>query len=233
MDKRLANSRKDCVAVPLLLCLASPALAHAPYELPERVLTDTSGRTLQLVKRYTDGILFADPVQLIVRDSRGAALAETQAGRDVGVLCWRGRACVVYRYDGSMPLAPDDVWRLHDGALVRTDSTILLMLGVVAPLWNHWLGYLIAIGLFFSHFAAVTRVWQWRRTAARGVVLVALGIFAPAFLLLWLYALIGLSELSLTLATLVIGAVAFLSPSVRRVLTSPGDRLEEMLGGAG
>lgn len=233
MDKRLGNSRREWVAVPLLLCLASPALAHAPYERLERVFTDTSGRTLQLVKRYTDGIIFADPVQLIVRDSSGATLAETQAGRDVGVLCWRGRTCVVYRYDGSMPLAPDDVWRLHDGALVRTDSTILLMLGVVAPLWSHWLGYLIAIGLFFLPFAVVTRVWQWRRKGARGFVLVVLGILGPVFLLLWLYALVGLSELSLPLAALVIGVVAFLSRSGRRVLTSPGDRLEEMLGGVG
>jgi hypothetical protein len=208
-------------------------VAHAPYERLERTFTDTSGRTLHLVKRYTDGIIFADPVQLIVRDSSDATLAETQAGRDVGVLCWGGRTCVVFRYDGSMPLVPSDMWMLREGLLDRTDSFLMLMLGVVAPLWSHWLGYLIAIGLFLLPFAVLRRLAKRRRTVPRAVLLVALSVLGPVFLLLWLYAVVGLSELSLTLAASVIGVVAFMSRNVRRAVMSPGETLEEVLGRAG
>src|SRR5262249_18619831 len=67
--------------------LAWPVYAHAPYEHAQATVTDPAGRRLQVVARYTDGIIGADPVTVMVRDAAGMTVAETESARDAIVRC--------------------------------------------------------------------------------------------------------------------------------------------------
>ena len=64
------------------LACATDAQAHPPYERLAATITDSSGQTLQVVARYTGGILGTDPVTIVVRDAAGKTVAETERARD-------------------------------------------------------------------------------------------------------------------------------------------------------
>jgi hypothetical protein len=135
-----------CAAVVIALCAPASALAHPPYEHLERVIVDDRGRQLRLVLSYVDGIGLSDPLKLVVRDSDGRTIAETERGRTISVICVRSRACVVFVYDMISPL-PSHTLRLHDnGRLEETQSVMLAVLGVIAPLWSDAWGYVVTIG---------------------------------------------------------------------------------------
>lgn len=198
------------------LCLAcpNPASAHPPYEHPERVITDKDGRSLHLVKSYVDGILFTDPVKLVVRDADDRTVVETEYGRDLSVVCWRSRPCVVFRYDGVAPVLPANVWRLEGGKLHDARSPVLLALGVVAPLWDHAGGYVFS---FISLDVPLLVLWLLVRSPGsrlRTLLLTLVGLAAVPYLGIWLYAVTLLSYLSLPLVVAACagaGAAVFLA----------------------
>lgn len=195
--------RTGTVLAVLCLTCAPSAKAHAPYEHAERVITDKDGRALHLVKSYVDGIFFTDPVKLVVRDADDRAVVETEYGRDVSVVCWDPRSCVVFRYDGVTPVFPTNIWRLEDGQLHDSRSAGLAALGVVAPLWDHAGGYAFS---FLSLGVPVLVLWllvrspeSWRRTLLLSVVSLA----TVPYLFIWLYTITLLSYLSLPLVVVV------------------------------
>jgi hypothetical protein len=217
-----------------LLCLAWPnsAAAHPPYEHPERVVTDKDGRTLHLVKSYVDGIFFTDPVKLVVRDADDRMVAETEYGRDLSVLCWRSRPCVVFRYDGLTPVVPTNIWRLEGGELRDARSAALLALGIVAPLWDHAGGYAFSI---VSLAVPLLVLWLLIRSAdsrRRTLLLTITGLASIPYVVMWLYSVTLLSYLSLPLVV-VVGATAgggvFLA---RRALLKAGVAESSLVGAA-
>jgi hypothetical protein len=85
-----------------------------------------------------------DPVKLVIRDADDRTVLETEYGRDLSIVCWPFRACVVYRYDGLTPILPQNVWRLEGRRLVEARSPALMVLGVFAPLREHAGGYVFS-----------------------------------------------------------------------------------------
>lgn len=180
----------------ILFADASPARAHPPYEHLERVITDESGRQLQVFKSYTYGIFFTDPVTLVIRDADDRTVADTDYGRNVAMVCWRGAACAVFRYDGFWSVLPEGVWRLERDRLVAADSRWLAALAVIAPLWDDAAGYAI---MFATVAIPGVGLWLFRQPRSRaGQVLLALAVILAGFYaLLWLYAVALLSRLLL------------------------------------
>ena len=194
-----------------VLAMPIPAMAHSPYEHLERVATDNSGRPLYLYKSYTDGIFFTDPVKLVVRDAEDRMVADTEYGRDISVICWRSRPCVVFRYDGFVPLLPENIWRLENGQLQATRSAGLVVLGVIAPLWTNALGYLLSVFALGAPFPILWLLLRSRRSDGRNAFMAVLGVgmvlCTALGLGLWLYVVVFLSYLSLPLVV-VTGAVS-------------------------
>jgi hypothetical protein len=197
------------------LCLAWPnsARAHPPYEYPERVITDRDGRSLHLVKSYVDGIFFTDPVKLVVRDPDDRTVVETEYGRDLSVVCWRSRPCVVFRYDGVASVLPTNIWRLEGGQLRDIRSPGLVALGTVAPLWDHAGGYVFSFILLGGPFLVIWLLLRSPKSRVRTLLLAVVGTAAVPYLAIWLYTVTLLSYLSLPLVIVVCatgGGVLFL-----------------------
>jgi hypothetical protein len=206
------------------------ASAHEPYEMPAAVLVDSSGERFNVVKRYTDGIVFTDPVRLVVRNAQGATVAETDAGRDISLLCPTERRCVAFRYDGLMPVVPEDVWWLEGSEVRKAQSVLLTLAGVVVPLWDHWLGYLLALGFLWVPLVALRRAWARPTTAVNGVLLVVVGLSASGIWLACLYVVVLLSYLSLPLVAALSLGVSFVGRRLRRRRAAPSlvhERAEE------
>jgi hypothetical protein len=180
----------------MLFADASPARAHPPYEYLERVITDESGRQLQVFKSYTDGIFFTDPVTLVIRDANDRTVADTGYSRNVAMACWRGAACAVFRYDEFWSVLPERVWRLERDTLVASDSRWLAAIGVIAPLWDDAAGYAV---MFATIAFPAIGLWLFRQTRSRaGQVLLALAAILTGFYaLMWLYTVALLSRLLL------------------------------------
>jgi hypothetical protein len=194
------------------MAAASPVLAHPPYEHLERVVTDDSGQSLYLSKSYVDGIFFTDPVKLVVRDRDERTVVETEYGRDLSVVCWPPRPCVVFRYEGTMPVLPQNVWRFHGGQLQQTRSPGLIALGVVAPLWDHVSGYLFSFVWLGVPFLVLWPLWRSHRSTPRPALVSVVSMGAVLYVVIWLYTVVLLSYLSLPLviAVCVTGGVLLL-----------------------
>jgi hypothetical protein len=201
----------------LLTCGAS-VQAHPPYESPVTTLRAPDGSPVSVVKRYTDGLFFTDPVQVLLRDGQGGTLAESDAGRDVSVVCLTEQRCIAFRYDGLMPVIPEDVWRIEGRTVQKVDSLVLTAVGVVVPLWDHWLGYLIAVLLLVIPWAALKRSWARPATPANGCVVAVVGLSAAGLWILWLYGVVLLSYLSLPLVAAVTISLAFAWRRIRATL---------------
>ena len=209
-----------------LLLFSATAAAHPSYERVDRILIDKTGQEVHIVKYYIDGIAFTDPVRLIVRDQAGVILAETDFGRDVSVICWTASDYLVFRYDGFFPVWPRDVWILCGSSLVRTDSLLLYLLGVVVPFWDHWRGYLTALGVFLIPFGAHRLVKLVKPVILRKVLLVCIYVLGGFLLLSWLYIVVALSYLSLPLCAGLIGIVLYLLRKVSIRVVLPMGRQE-------
>lgn len=194
----------------LVVLIPTTASAHPPYESRVRVVTDSDGHELEVVKSYDDGVFFTDPVKLVVRHPRGKTVAETDYGRAITVVCAFSSKCVVFRYDGLMPILPQDVWWLGEGNLSTSNSLALRLLGVAAPLWDNGLGYLFAVGLFFLPLAVLRVAWS-RPTSINGLLVALVGLSATVLLLLiWLYVVVLLSSLLLPLVVILIATLSVL-----------------------
>lgn len=102
-------AQRAIVALTATLLAMSIVWAHPPYERVSRSLGDTSTGQVTLIKSYVDGIVFTDPVKLVVRNREGGTVSETEYARDLAILCWSSVACTVFQYDGFLPLAPSKV----------------------------------------------------------------------------------------------------------------------------
>ena len=214
------------VAAALALALPSVLAAHPPYEIPERVLTGEDGRTYRLMRSYVDGIFFSDPVKLVVRDEEDRALAQTEYGRYVAVICPDSPRCLVFLYDGLGPVLPDEVWRLQDGRLTDARTVKTVLLGSVVPLWSHTGAYLFSI---LTLAAPLLVLWLALRNAWPLWLTVCLVVALLPYLALWLYFVVLLSAVSLPVVVLVCAAVVGALFGVTHLATRIGVR-EETLG---
>lgn len=224
IDRRGLKRTGQLGIVLVVLCLAgaSKANAHPPYEHPVRTITGPDGRSLHLVKSYVDGIFFTDPVKLVVRDADDRTIAETEYGRDVSVVCWRSRPCVVFRYDGVVPVFPSNTWRLEGTHLREAHSAALVAIGVVAPLWDHTAGYVIScvsLGVPLFIFWIVSQSPPSKR---RALLLAIGGVTAVPYLGIWLYTITLLSDLSLPLVIGVCATGAGVVVVARKAAVSAG-----------
>jgi hypothetical protein len=231
---RTAWGHRSRIATALAsFCLAWPntAGAHPPYEEPERVITDGNGRSLRLVKSYVDGIFFTDPVKLVIRDADDRTVAETEYGRDLSVVCWRTRPCVVFRYDGLGSVVPSNVWRLDGGQLQDARSPALVALGIVAPLWDHAGGYAFSIVSLAIPLLVIWPLVRSPDSRRRTLLLAVTGLASVAYFGVWLYTVALLSYLSLPLVIVAAagaGAGAFL---VRKTLLRAGVPQQRLVSG--
>ena len=179
--------------------LGSPVHAHAPYERVATTIARPDGKALTVVARYTDGIIGADPVTIIVRDPTGAKLAETGAMRDAIVRCPTYSQCRVFLYDPPFAVRPTQVLRLVDEGFV-TEQSWLTVSGTFLPLWHH-AGELLLSSIALAIVPAVGLLLARRRRT--GIMVAVWCIFGlAAFLWLWV------ALLALMLNTLRIDRVA-------------------------
>jgi hypothetical protein len=208
--------RASAVALVAVVMLTAAVSAHSPYERVERTLTDESGREFHLVKAFTDGIFMADPVKLILRDSGGTVLAETEYGRDVSVLCPNLRGCFAFRYDGLLFPWPPEIWRVEGPRLVRTTALWLWPVGVLLPLRDHSIEYLVALALLLVALAPFRVASSVPPGGLGGLVAVAIGLLGILLLFAWLYFVLLLSYLSLPHVALLIAAAIVCYRAIRR-----------------
>lgn len=207
--------QRAIVALTATLLAMSIVWAHPPYERVSRSLGDTSTGQVTLIKSYVDGIVFTDPVKLVVRNREGGTVSETEYARDLAILCWSSVACTVFQYDGFLPLAPSKVWRLSPAGLISESSAGLWLLGIVVPYFEHWLGYLIAVGSVLVPLAGLVTLRRRPAGAARSVMLWLVSIATLLLVPIWLYAIVALSDISLPLVVALLGmlvAVRFAFP---------------------
>lgn len=188
--------------------LAVPVYAHRPYEYVDASITDTSGRQLQLVKSFVDGIVLPDPCRVIIRDASGKDLDESPMRDDISIVCRTTSECLVIGYDASASvLFPIDVWRVTGSSLTPVEmSTRWRVAGMGLHVARNWFGYsaaLVASLLPMLAFLWGRHVpWRWIRLAVLGGIVLGSPIwlcivwFAVAFsylsmLLVGLFAVIA------------------------------------------
>ncbi|HEU0075595.1 MAG TPA: hypothetical protein VFS30_16455, partial [Dehalococcoidia bacterium] len=115
-----------------------PVYAHAPYEHVEAAVTDPGGRRLQVVARYTDGIIGADPVTVMIRDAAGVSVAETESARDAIVRCPSYDSCRVFLYEPPFSVFPRLVLRLEPSGFIAEAADRYWVMGALLPLWRHF-----------------------------------------------------------------------------------------------
>jgi hypothetical protein len=187
--------RRVLLAIALVAGVAAPSEAHRPYEGRPRTLTTASGR-IEVVQSYIDGLFFTDPAKIVVR-SRGRTIAETAYFRETSLLCSRTR-CYASVMDSPLRVVPDHVWIVSGEGLRSADTLVARLLAVPVHVWDHALGYAIALLVLAGSTAGLTRWWDRPPRTAVEALLTGSGRLASALvLLLWLYAVALLSELSL------------------------------------
>jgi hypothetical protein len=88
-----------------MLLVSTPAEAHRPYAAKIKMLEGPSGEPLILERLFGDGIFFADPVSLQVRNKKGAVIAWTPTAGRVAVFCPSIQFCWTFPYGILSPLA--------------------------------------------------------------------------------------------------------------------------------
>ena len=186
--------------------VASLALAHPPYEGRAIVLKGTDG-SVEVVKSYVDGIFFTDPVKIIVR-SPGHGHAETPYYRDASMACVTGR-CLVAASDSALLIVPQHVWLVDGTSLRPMDSLSIRLLGIAVHLWDHSVGYAFAVLCGVLPVLGVRRLDNGPAptTLLAGCLsaCVVLGTFG--LIVVWLYVVALLSELSLFWAAIIVALV--------------------------
>jgi len=94
---------KRAAVMSLVVLLPTTASAHPPYESRVRVVTDSDGHELEVVEVIRRRGVLHRPRETRVRHPRGN-VAETDYGRAITVVCAFSSKCVVFRYDGLMPI---------------------------------------------------------------------------------------------------------------------------------
>lgn len=203
----------------VVLTVASWSIeAHAPYERLWATVTDAAGRRLQIVARYTDGILAADPVTIIVRDELGATIVQTESARDAIVRCPTYASCRVFLYEPPFNLRPRVILRLESSGFVAEGADQQGTIGILLPLWHRFPELLFeSLALALVPILAQFLAWLPRTK----LVVFAWVIFVPiglAWMLFWLFGVLMNSLISI--AWLVLGAsILAVVPAIVRAAT--------------
>ena len=192
--------------------LASPTIAHAPYERLWTTVTDPSGRQLRIVARYTDGIFAADPVVVVVLDSNGIKVAEAPSARDALVRCPRYDSCHVFLYEPPGRLFPTHILRLGVTGFTPETAKHHRTVGLVLPLRHRfvelfWESLFLAIMPVLALFLA-----RRERTA---LIVVAWVVFVPVAIAWMSFMLFGIAlNTRISFVWLLLGVLVLVVPSV-------------------
>lgn len=122
----------------------------ADYEIPAGTSTTEQGEVLRVVRHYSDGIFFLDPVKVVLYDAEDRVVAETGYYRDVVVTHARDGRLKVYGVGLGValgtPLA-NRYWLLQGRALAPLRSLRVHWDALTATLRARWLGYGFSIFL--------------------------------------------------------------------------------------
>jgi hypothetical protein len=150
--------RRACLVAAFLASGAS-ALAHPPYEHNVGLIPGGDAGDVRLVKSFTDGIVLADPVTLVLRDAQGRTLAETPVAADISVLWPSKRRCLVFRFEHDAPLWPKDVWEVTGPHLTPRTSLWLYAIGPMVHVWNNAAEYLFVLLVPWASICGLIVAW--------------------------------------------------------------------------
>ncbi len=195
--------------------LAWPLYAHAPYEHPQATVTDPAGPRLQVVARYADGIIGADPVTVVIRDAAGVTVTETESARDAIVRCPSYDSCRVFLYEPPFSVFPQQVLRLGPSGFVTDTVDRYWVLGVLLPLWCHF-PELLFESIALAVVPLVAQLLAGRRRTL--FIIAAWCVFVPgafAWLSFWLLGILLNTVVSVAWLALGVGSLAALPVVVR------------------
>lgn len=189
-------------------------LAHEDYEHVETTLTAPNGEPFEVVQHWTDGIVFTDPVKLILRKPDGEVLAETEYRRNLVVTRTsddRGIAFTASPWNVFYHRA----WWIESGELVPADDFAHIPLAFAVAIKEHWVAYTVNVSLIVAAFAA-WRARNGQRIVWRRVSLAALACFAIPIgmlvMLRWIEAIragLGVDIIEPVALTTIIGMIAY------------------------
>jgi hypothetical protein len=120
----------------------------ADYEVPLTTVLDAEGNELQVVRRYTDGIMAGDPVKLVVYRREGEVVAQTPFYRDV--LTHRASASELYVFQmGWTEFFFRKAWLLRQGALLPARGPRCYAYSLLANLRTRWLEHVLSSVLWW------------------------------------------------------------------------------------
>lgn len=194
--------------------LASPLLAHAPYERLWATVTAPDGRQLAIIARYTDGIIAADPVTVSVRESNGVVIGETDPARDAIVRCPSFESCLVFLYEPPFGLFPRAVLRLTPTGLVREPANRYRIVGAFLPLRHH-VAELLILSVWLAIVPLLAQALARRPFTWTTVVFWCL--FVPAWLWLCLFVILLNVKVSVTWIAISAGCLAVTPAALRAI----------------
>jgi hypothetical protein len=206
----VANLRHLAAAVALVMVPAA-AFSHPPHEV-RAFMVEGRGKTVELVEYRVDGILFADPVKLIVRQPGGPVLTETAFGRATASVCVAGR-CYGFWFPGAFSVIPAVALHVTPEGVTAAPLGIR-RLGLVPAMWEHGLGYLAALVFFFVPLVILRRTARLSRPW-RGIGLGLFGVMAVLWWLVWFYVVAGLTELALSIVAALVVVTHLLERPLR------------------
>lgn len=131
---------------------ASCALAHADYERSVGKITLEDGRELKIVRHFTDGIFYGDPVQVIVKSETNERDFVSTEFVDEVAIRFIQNSLVIYTY-GSILKSPvaTKIQKLEGLNLIDVTDGWSKATSPIVLVWDHALTYSLAT-LFFLFF---------------------------------------------------------------------------------
>jgi hypothetical protein len=158
------------------IAAANEARDHEDYETVITTLTTPTDEPFEVIHHWTDGIMFSDPVKLILRTPGGEVLAETEYRRNLVVTQTSDDRWIAFTAS-PWNVFYHRAWWIDSGELVPASDFAHIPLAFAAGLRQHWMAYTSCVSLLVAAFAA----WRHRETkhiAWRCASLVALVCFA-------------------------------------------------------
>ncbi|MEX2185556.1 MAG: hypothetical protein WD875_02135 [Pirellulales bacterium] len=171
----------------VLLAIAAPdrVNAHEDYEDIATTLTRPNGEEFEVVRHWTDGIFFTDPVKLILRKKDGEVLAETEYRRNLVLARTSDDRWLAFTAS-TWNIFYHRAWWIESGELVPASDFAHIPTAFIAAIREHWLGYSTSVSLIVAAFAAF-RGRNGRKKVWHRVSLAALICFAIPFGLIFVW----------------------------------------------
>ena len=201
MNKLINNKN---ISVIILIFVIISSYSHPPYDISQGYYKATEGKEYKLVKSYVDGILFTDPVKLLIKDIDENTVNETEFCRNICILKWVVKSPVIFGYKHSLSLIPEKIWRINNEGLITSNNKIYKFIGIFYPLFDQFIWYLLSLILFLLPFLFLYRIWKRNRKFKRAILMVSLGAISALYLLIWIYAIILLSYQSIWILLILI-----------------------------